>query len=185
MKKIILLVASVLAAIQSIANRNVEGTNSNSLILSPSDGIYNHGSHASHASHASHYSMTITARVDSIDIVQNGKTQMIIKSLAVEHKVADTQVKIAHFYLSSSYRIAKGYNGRADENILKGKEKCLYVDYSISGFDVIREYSYNYHYGYIIPVSNNKSKVRFINYQSTSVEERNKTDWMKQLILMK
>ena len=40
MRKLVLLVASVLAAIQSIANRNADGTNSNPLVLSPSDGIY-------------------------------------------------------------------------------------------------------------------------------------------------
>ena len=65
MKKIVLLVASVLAALQSIANRSPEETNSNPLILSPSDEIYNHGFHASHASHCSHYSMTITVKKDS------------------------------------------------------------------------------------------------------------------------
>lgn len=59
MKKIILLVASILTAIQTIANRSVERTNSNPLVLSPSDGIYNHGSHGSHASHCSHYSMIL------------------------------------------------------------------------------------------------------------------------------
>lgn len=40
MKKIILLVASILTAIQTIANRSVERTNSNPLVLSPSDGIF-------------------------------------------------------------------------------------------------------------------------------------------------
>lgn len=38
MKKIILLVASILTAIQTIANRSVERTNSNPLVLSSSDG---------------------------------------------------------------------------------------------------------------------------------------------------
>lgn len=40
MKKIILLVASILTAIQTIANRSVERTNSNPLVLSSSDGIF-------------------------------------------------------------------------------------------------------------------------------------------------
>ena len=38
MKKIILLVASILTAIQTIANRSVERTNFNPLVLSSSDG---------------------------------------------------------------------------------------------------------------------------------------------------
>ena len=55
MKKIVLLVASILATLHSIASRSSNDSN-NPLILSPSDGIYNHGSHASHRSHVSHYS---------------------------------------------------------------------------------------------------------------------------------
>ena len=79
MKKIILLVASILTAIQTIANRSVERTNSNPLVLSPSDGIYNHGSHASHASHSSHYSMSITVKKDSAQNVSQGDRKYIIR----------------------------------------------------------------------------------------------------------
>ena len=80
MKKIILLVASILTAIQTIANRSVERTNSNPLVLSPSDGIYNHGSHGSHASHCSHYSMTITVKKDSVQNISLEYRNSIIHS---------------------------------------------------------------------------------------------------------
>lgn len=178
MKKVVLLVASVLAAIQSIANRCVEGANSNPLILSPSDGIYNHGSHASHASHTSHFSMVITTRADSVSEVRGWQIQEILSNLAKEHKVLESQIKISHFYLSNYQEVHINGINYNKTKLLDWKENCIYLDYFISGF---RENSYNNHYGYIIPQSSKISIVGFINYQDRSVEKRDKTDWMNKL----
>lgn len=65
MKKIVLLVASILATLHSVASHSSNDSN-NPLILSPSDGIINHGSHYSHKSHSSHYSTAFSIQHDSV-----------------------------------------------------------------------------------------------------------------------
>lgn len=129
MKKAVLLVASVLAAIQSIANRNVDGTNSNPLILSPSDGIYNHGSHASHASHYSHYSMSISTKVDSLSNARYASVNYLLEVLAKDHKVSSTQIIIKHIYISNKYVVSIKENTNILSDILRGNDKCVYIDY--------------------------------------------------------
>ena len=131
MKKIVLLVASVLAAIQSIANRNVEGANSNPLILSPSDGIYNHGSHASHASHCSHYSMSITVKKDSAQNVSQEDRKSIIHSLAIMHNCTDKDIDIMGLYISKNNGITTKERGESSIERYKPapNEKCLYVSF--------------------------------------------------------
>ena len=131
MKKIVLLVASVLAAIQSIAIRSVEGTNSNPLILSPSDGIYNHGSHASHASHCSHYSMSITVKKDSARNVRQEDRKSIIHSLALMNNCTDMDIDIMWLYISKNNGITTKERGESTIDRYKPapNEKCLYISF--------------------------------------------------------
>lgn len=77
MKKVILLVASLLSAIQIFASKSKLLTVDNALTLSPSHEIYNHGSHASHRSHTSHYSASVSN--SSSNISQQHYTTSIIK----------------------------------------------------------------------------------------------------------
>lgn len=132
MKKIFLLVASVLAALQSIANRSSEETNSNPLILSPSDGIYNHGSHASHASHCSHYSMTITVKKDSVQNISLEDRNSIIHSLALMHNCAEKDIDIRGLYISKNNGITT--QNRGESSMVRynpsPSEKCLYVSFN-------------------------------------------------------
>lgn len=132
MKKIILLVAAILTAIQTIANRSVERTNSNPLVLSPSDGIYNHGSHASHASHCSHYSMSITVKKDSAQNVSQGDRKYIIHSLAIMHNCADKDIDILGLYISKNNGITTQERGESSKVRYKPapNEKCLYVSFN-------------------------------------------------------
>lgn len=156
MKKLFLLVASVLAAIQSIANRNVDGTNSNPLILSPSDGIYNHGSHASHASHCSHYSMSITVKKDSARNVSQEDRKSIIHSLALMHNCADKDIDIMGIYISKNNGITTKENG--ESTIVRYKpapnEKCLYISFRKWNRGKYNSFSVQ---EYIIPLSSNVS----------------------------
>ena len=131
MKKIFLLVASVLATIQSFANRSVDGTNSNPLILSPSDGIYNHGSHASHASHCSHYSMSIIVKKDSARNVSQEDRITIIHSLALMHNCAEKDIDIMELYISKNNGITTKERGESSIERYKPapNERCLYVSF--------------------------------------------------------
>lgn len=132
MKKIILLVASILTAIQTIANRSVERTNSNPLVLSPSDGIYNHGSHGSHASHCSHYSMTITVKKDSVQNISLEDRNSIIHSLALMHNCAEKDIDIRGLYISKNNGITT--QNRGESSMVRynpsTSEKCLYVSFN-------------------------------------------------------
>lgn len=156
MKKIFLLVASVLAAIQSIANRNGEGTISNQLILSPSDGIYNHGSHASHASHCSHYSMTITVKKDSARNVSQEDRKTIIHSLAIMHNCADKDIDIMGLYISKNNGITT--KERGESSIVRynpaPSEKCLYISFRKWNRGQYTSFSIQ---EYIIPLSSSVS----------------------------
>lgn len=66
MKKIVLLVASILAALQTLAKGHGNDVYDSYLVLSPPNGIYNHGSHYSHRSHVS---SSFSIRHDSISNV--------------------------------------------------------------------------------------------------------------------
>lgn len=156
MKKIILLVASILAAIQSIANRSIEESNTNSLILSPSDGIYNHGSHASHASHCSHYSMTITVKKDCARDVSQKDKNTIIHSLALMHNCADKDIDIIGLYISKNNGIIT--KERGGSSIVRynpaPSEKCLYVSFRKWNRGQFTSFSLQ---EYIIPLSSSVS----------------------------
>ena len=132
MKKIILLVASILTAIQTIANRSVERTNSNPLVLSPSDGIYNHGSHGSHASHCSHYSMTITVKKDSVQNISLEDRNSIIHSLALMHNCAEKDIDIRGINKKKNNGITT--QNRGESSMVRynpsPSEKCLYVSFN-------------------------------------------------------
>lgn len=165
MKKIILFVASILAAIQSFANRNVNGTNSNSLILFPSDGIYNHGSHGSHCSHASHFSQIsgsiierdikrdkIIVEKDSVRNVSQKNRESIIHYLAIMYECDDKDIDIMGLYISKNNGIA--IQRREENPILRYKpnpnEECLYISFRWHGAG----YSF-IDYEYLIPLSDN------------------------------
>lgn len=156
MKKIFLLVASVLAALQSIANRSSEETNSNPLILSPSDGIYNHGAHASHASHCSHYSMTITVKKDSARNVNQADRKSIIHSLALMYNCADKDIDIMGLYISKNNGITT--QERGESSVVRYKpapnEKCLYISFRKWNREQYSSFSVQ---EYIIPLSSTVS----------------------------
>ena len=156
MRKLVLLVASVLAAIQSIANRNADGTNSNPLVLSPSDGIYNHGSHASHASHYSHYSMTITVKKDSARNVSQNDKKYIIHSLALMHNCADKDIDIMALYISKNNGITT--QEKSESSIVRYKpapnEKCLCISFRKWNRGKYNSFGIQ---EYIIPLSNTVS----------------------------
>ena len=83
MKRIILLVTSVLTAIQLHAHRNAKDIDNKSLILSPSAETYNHGSHASHASHYSAYYQDGTTKIPFEKII-NKKIEPIPVALSMD-----------------------------------------------------------------------------------------------------
>lgn len=190
MKKIILLVASVLAAIQSIANRNVEGTNSNSLILSPSDGIYNHGSHVSHASHASHYSMMFATKTDSVNNVSKEHINMVRTSLAKMYNCDIESVEIRHIFISANSEIYKSHNGYRENPFItiyteNNEERSLYISYRImskieNGFRHMLEGG-----EYLIPITNPENSIFYYikdQFPPNKCEIGDLADWMKSLI---
>lgn len=173
MKKIVLLVASILATLHSIASRNSNDSNY-PLTLSPSDGIYNHGSHASHTSHASHwshishYSMTITVKKDSIQNVNQKDRNSIIHSLALMHECADKNIEIIGLYISKNNGITCEKRDEVRYNPAPS-EKCLYVSF--------RTYIYRNVYEYIIPLSssvNNYYRILDGRYYTAGKKE----EWM-------
>lgn len=160
MKKIVLFVASVLSSLQSAANRNSNEVISSPLLLSPSDGIYNHGSHNSH------YSVAFSIQHDSInnvtpDIIkistegiksmyENEVSRDVRSALirlknagkitAKQHKKITkslkqniiVEIELPHIYISSNNEIIKSFN---NDVVIKmnPEEKCLLISYIIKG----------------------------------------------------
>ena len=101
MKKIVLLVASILATLHSIASRSSNDTNS-PLILSPSDGI-----NSFVTSHSSHYSMAFKMKADSIGEISSKAIDYIKLSLSKEYRCDSSKIIINRVYVSSKCEIGK------------------------------------------------------------------------------
>lgn len=184
MKKIVLLVASILATLHSIASRSSNDSN-NPLILSPSDGIYNHGSHASHRSHASHYSAHNRSNVISnntpaiqqtsystkVELDSLGELSGKQKMYAIENVSTDWGVDKKSVHLKSSYYAyvssVKTQNGLkvTAEKQFPEKLKSIYLEFTNGNW-------------YIIPLPVGKIIIRGT---SSSFIEVSKSDWMSKL----
>lgn len=184
MKKIVLLVASVIAALQSYANRYIDGIHDNSLILSPSNEIYNHGSHASHRSHTSHSSHYSSMHVISVkkDFAQDvnlspKEKRNIIHTLAVIHSCADKDINIEKLYISNNNKIImKGSD--MIEYVPAPNEICLYISYSKKDFSkfTFAPSQFFSQLQVLIPLSSKKSNYFLIVGDSFRIEK--KEQWM-------
>ena len=104
MKKIVLLVASILATLHSTASRSSNDYN-NPLILSPSDGINSFVT--SHSSHSSHYSMFFKMKADSIGEIPSKAIDFIKLSLSKEFRCDSSIIIVNRVYVSSKCEIGK------------------------------------------------------------------------------
>jgi len=173
MKKIVLLVASILATLHSIASRSGNDSN-NPLILSPSDGIYNHGSHASHASHRSHYSMTgqyggqfYDSKADSIKTMSMNQQSYFIDNMINYHHYKEIEIK--HAYLTNHY------------SIIQDGSKPIEISQELAYF--IRFTTENGGMTYIIPLDNKKKSFHMVSNKAHCIYE--KPQWIIQLTQMK
>ena len=194
MKKIVLLVASILATLNSIASRSSNNPN-NPLILSPSDGIYNHGSHASHWSHTSHFSASnksniITNNTPAINVITNNTpaiqqtsyfTKVELDSLgelsgkqkkyAIKKVSTDWGEDKKNVHLKTSYYAyvlsVKAHNGLkvTAEKLFPKKSKSIYLEFTNGNW-------------YVIPLSAGEYIIRGT---SSSFVEVPKSDWMSKL----
>lgn len=186
MKKIVLLVASILATLHSIASRS-SNDSSNPLILSPSDGIYNHGSHASHRSH---YSAPVsqTSRVSSnppttqqtsystkVELDSLGELSEKQKKYAIEKVSTDWKENKEKLHLKAAcyaYVLSiKTQNGSkvTSEKQFPEKPKSIYLEFTNGNW-------------YVIPFSAGESVIRGT---SSSFIEVSKSDWMSKLTKMR
>lgn len=178
MKKIFLLVASILATLHSIASRSSNDSN-NPLILSPSDGIYNHGSHGSHASHCSHYSMSITIKKDSTRNVNKDVRNFIIQSLASKHNCKVTDIDVMDMYVTKNNEIVTKEKGASSISRYKpsSNEECLFI--SFRKWNRGAYPSFNIH-EYIIPLANNVANYFHIS-EGHHYHSEKKEKWMTDL----
>ena len=179
MKRIVLLVASILATLNSIVSRNNNDSN-NPLILSPSDGIYNHGSHGSHASHRSHYSMSITVKKDSTRNVNKKTRDFIIQSLASKHNCKVTDIDVMGMYVTKNNEIKEqediGYS-IISRYKPSSKEECLFIGFRKWNRGAYS--SFNIH-EYIIPLTNDVSNYFHI-LDGHHYHSEKKEKWMTDL----
>ena len=176
MKKIALLVASILATLHSIASRNSSDYN-NPLVLSPSDEIYNNGSHASHASHCSHYSMSITIKKDSTRNVSKDVGYFIIQSLASEYKCEVKDIDVREMYITKNNEIVTKEKGANSISRYKSSsnEECLFIKFN-HYYTIEKNSLFSYH-EYIIPLTNNVSEYFHISNGHHYYSEK-KEKWM-------
>ena len=182
MKKIVILVASILATLHSIASRSSNDSN-NPLVLSPSDGIYNHGSHASHASH---YSSPVvqTSRVPNnspasystkVELDSLGELSEKQKMYAIEKVSADWKKDKEKVHLKTAYYAnvlsVKTQNGSKvyAEKQFPEKPKSIYLEFTNGNW-------------YVIPLSAGESVIRGT---SSRFIEVSKSDWMSKLTKMR
>ncbi len=185
MKKIFLLVASILATLHSIASRSSNDSN-NPLILSPSDGIYNHGSHASHRSHVSHYSAhnsinnvvtnnspaiqrslySTKVELDSLGELSGKQKMYAIENVSTDWKEDKEKVhlKAAYYAYVSSVKTQNGSKVTAEKQFPE-KSKSIYLEFTNGNW-------------YVIPLSAGKFTIRGT---SSSFIEVSKSDWMSKL----
>ena len=180
MKKIVLLVASILATLNSIASRNSNDSN-NPLILSPSDGIYNHGSHASHRSHSSHYSAynssptiqqtaySTKVELDSLSELSEKQKMYAIEKVSIDWKEDKEKLHLKAAYYAYVLSI-KTQNGSkvTSEKQFPEKPKSIYLEFTNGNW-------------YVIPLYAGESVIRGT---SSSFIEVSKSDWMSKLTKM-
>lgn len=187
MKKVILLVASLLSAIQIFASKSKLLTVDNALTLSPSHEIYNHGSHASHcshSSHASHYSSSITQTNSSSNSSLQRYTTSIIKEsldslpvevitkvkkrIALEWNVSlrDISLKEACYAYVSLIQTIDSTSMIVAKKEYPSKTKCVYLEFDNGNW-------------YIIPISQNYNTI--VRGTSSAFVEVTKSEWMKNL----
>ncbi len=151
MKKIVLLVASILATLHSIASRSSNDYN-NPLILSPSVGIYNHGSHRSHFSH---YSMAFSMKTDSIGEIPSKAIDFIKLSLSKELRCDSSKIIINRVYKSSNCEIGKRLKGEYVPLLNNSDYQCyLYFSYQKGSLSSDKE-------EYIIPLTEEPGALYF------------------------
>ena len=162
MKKVILLVASLLSAIQIFASKSKLLTVDNALTLSPSHEIYNHGSHASHRSHTSHYSASVSN--SSSNISQQHYTTSIIKEsmaslpaeeidkinkgIAYEWKanMKDISLKEACYAYVSMIKTTDSTSKIVAKKEYPSRTKCIFFEFDNGNW-------------YIIPISQNYNTI--------------------------
>lgn len=183
MKKIVLLVASILATLHSIANRSSNDINNNSLILSPSDGIYNHGSHASHASHYSapigrtsrvpnnstitqQTSYSTKVELDSLGELSEKQKMYAIEKVSTDWKEDKENVHLKAAYYAYILSIKTQNESKViAEKQFPEKSKSIYLEFTNGNW-------------YVIPLSAGGIIIRGT---SSSFIEVSKSDWMSKL----
>lgn len=186
MKKIVLLVASLFGVFLTFAHRSKMFGDNGLLLLSPSVGIYNHGSHSSHRSHASHYSSSngyngksnsftghfssISVKQDSIKEVSKTEISRMISFLAQCHDSNNNFINICHVSIAKGCEIHKDGKCyfKASQN-----ERCLYIDYKVPSQNKKQKYEYKL----VIPLSANKVYYR-INVNQSYMVDLPKEEWM-------
>lgn len=141
MKKVILFESSALTALQSVAQRNNNDADSDSLIFSLSPWIHNQGSHSSHCSHASRYSSIIgqpslptkprlddtiafITEIDSTEVIELSKSQTAFacEHIAKDWKIPENELKNAQNYL----RLCQKHYKREQQKLFSPSEMCIF-----------------------------------------------------------
>ena len=196
MKKMALLIASILSAFQSNAHKGrVEYISL--LTLSPAKDVYNHGSHASHCSHYSHNSSsprpkstqwtnnTISPNLDySVKIEQDSLSEMTTsqkvfarKMIASDWNLEMKEISLTKAFFTSISSIKIVLTSSTSESICKQKlfqqkTKCIFLECIHLG---LRNW-------YIIPLSQDDNTI--LRGTSASYVEVSKSEWMKKLTIL-
>jgi len=175
MKKIVLLVASILATLHSIASRSSNDFN-NPLILSPSDGIYNHGSHRSHYSH---YSMAFSMKTDSIGEIPSKAIDFIKLSLSKELRCDSSKIIVNRAYKSSNCEIGKRLKGEYVP-LLNNSDYQFYLYFSYQEGLLTSDKG-----EYIIPLSDDPgAEYYYLKGFPQTIEIGRFKYWMSQLVMI-
>ena len=208
MKKITVLVATILAVLQSKANRNGNNLDANLLILSPSHSSFNHSSHYSHSSssfsiqHDSIYNVTpdiikmskegikfmyehIVSKESGVALYglkKSGKiTANQYKKIAKSLKQGIiVEIELSRIYISSHNEIIKSFNNEVIFQ-MNPEDKCLFISYEVKGISRSSTPFQIKKGEMIIPLSSENTIFYQINeYQNCVIE--GKWNWMNNII---
>ena len=174
MRKLFLLVASLVATLQSFA-RCTGNHYADPLILSANDGINSFVT--SHSSHCSHYSMAFKIKADSIGKIPSKAIDYIKLSLSKEFRCDSSKVIINRIYKSSNNEISKSRRG---ENVplLKTVNYQCYLYYSYQKGLLSSDKG-----EYIIPLSEDPgAEYYYLNGFPHTIEIGRFKYWMSQLV---
>lgn len=136
-------------------------------------GSDSHGSHMSHRSHYSHYSSTIVSSThDSIQAVTKSQKAWIIKNMAKDNGVRESDIKLKHVYFAKNCSVSKdrdGLNPIKEKETIPNDTRVLYCEVDFG----------HYVLQYIIPFKG-KYKVHVFNKSGGYSQEIR--PWMKETL---